>query len=94
MEWSGVVDKWCLQPLGYQLIFTILLFAWAQGLRMGQGPGEMGGEGLQEAETTQAGVVGRERSLWQCPGLEFEGCKQWGSLGNEKGNHRSSMNWG
>ena len=54
----------------------------------------MGGEGLQEAETIQAGVVGRERSLWQCPRLEFEGCKQWGSLGNEKGNHRSSMNWG
>lgn len=53
-----------------------------------------GRRGLQEAETTQAGVVGKERSLWQCPGLEFEGCKQWGSLGNEKGNHRSSMNWG
>ena len=34
MEW--VVGKWCLQPLGYQLIFTILLFAWAQGLRMGK----------------------------------------------------------
>ena len=60
---------------------------------MGQGPGD-GRRGLQEAETTQAGVVGKERSLWQCPGLEFEGCKQWGSLGNEKGNHRPSMNWG
>ena len=100
LSWNGEwgqergVDNWCLHPLGYQLIFTILVFAWVWRLRMGQGPDEMGGEGLQDAGITQAGVVGRERSLWQCTGLEFEGREQGGGFGNEKGDGGSGMGWG
>lgn len=44
-----------------------------------------GAKGLQEAWTILAGMVGRESSLLQCIGLEFEDCEQGDSLGNEKG---------
>lgn len=63
--------------------FHGFLFVWALGLGllgMGQGPGEVGGKGLQEAWTTLAGVVGRERSLKHCKGLEFEDYKHGAAL--------------
>lgn len=83
-SWNGEEeDKWCLNSLG-QLISTVLLFVCVLGVRMEQGPGGVGGEVLQEAWTTLASVVGRG-SLQQCTGLEFEGCEQGGSPGNEKG---------
>lgn len=59
------------------------------GFRVGDGVGARWWwwevKGLQKAWTILAVMLGRESSLLQCIGLEFEDCEQGDSLGNEKG---------
>lgn len=82
LKWRAEIQMH-LRLLGHQLISTIFCL----GFGVGDGVRARWGErrGLWEVWTTLAGVVGRERSFWQCTGVEFETYEQGGSLKNQSG---------
>lgn len=70
-----------VHPFGHQLISIILCLGFGVGDGVKARWSEKRGapEGLDPPPP--AGVVGRERNLWQCTGVEFEACEPgcgWG----------------